>query len=172
MNTLIFRFISYCPSEKFMEHIVTYQDFVSNPGIIEDPSLVICINSKWVVKIATCQNTFVLQMLNNYLCVTDTITGLWLLRWSCPWPLSRRTYQKYFIFYISDFFFASFSVRIKMALFCCMFHRIPLISLLKTKCLKSLDVGGSPGEGETSASARYAHKCLFNSDSDFSSLDR
>lgn len=29
-----------------MEHIVTYQDFVNNPGIIEDPSLVICINSK------------------------------------------------------------------------------------------------------------------------------
>lgn len=32
--------------EKFMEHIVTYQDFVNNPGIIEDPSLVICINAK------------------------------------------------------------------------------------------------------------------------------
>ncbi|XP_056158000.1 zgc:123305 [Lampris incognitus] len=33
--------------EKFMAHIVTYQDFVSNPGIIEDPNLVICINSKY-----------------------------------------------------------------------------------------------------------------------------
>ncbi|XP_011617527.2 phosphatidate phosphatase LPIN3 isoform X2 [Takifugu rubripes] len=33
--------------EKFMEHIVTYQDFAKNPGIIEDPSLVICINSKY-----------------------------------------------------------------------------------------------------------------------------
>ncbi|XP_075870462.1 phosphatidate phosphatase LPIN2 isoform X4 [Nelusetta ayraudi] len=33
--------------EKFMEHIVTYQDFVNNPGIIEDPSLVICINSNY-----------------------------------------------------------------------------------------------------------------------------
>lgn len=32
--------------ERFMEHIVTYQDFAKNPGIIEDPSLVICINSK------------------------------------------------------------------------------------------------------------------------------
>lgn len=32
--------------ENFMEHIVTYQDFINNPGIIEDPSLVICINSK------------------------------------------------------------------------------------------------------------------------------
>lgn len=32
--------------EKFMEHIVTYQDFANNPGIIEDPNLVICINSK------------------------------------------------------------------------------------------------------------------------------
>ncbi|XP_068172028.1 zgc:123305 isoform X2 [Antennarius striatus] len=33
--------------EKFMEHIITYQDFAKNPGIIEDPSLVICINSKY-----------------------------------------------------------------------------------------------------------------------------
>ncbi|CAG12378.1 unnamed protein product, partial [Tetraodon nigroviridis] len=33
--------------ERFMEHIVTYQDFANNPGIIEDPSLVICINSKY-----------------------------------------------------------------------------------------------------------------------------
>ncbi|KAM3877938.1 phosphatidate phosphatase LPIN2 [Diretmus argenteus] len=33
--------------EKFMEHIVTYQDFVNNPGIIEDPNLVICINSNY-----------------------------------------------------------------------------------------------------------------------------
>uniref|UniRef100_A0A7N9AJZ8 phosphatidate phosphatase n=1 Tax=Mastacembelus armatus TaxID=205130 RepID=A0A7N9AJZ8_9TELE len=33
--------------KKFMEHIVTYQDFANNPGIIEDPSLVICINSNY-----------------------------------------------------------------------------------------------------------------------------
>ncbi|XP_067094187.1 phosphatidate phosphatase LPIN2-like isoform X1 [Osmerus mordax] len=33
--------------DKFMEHIVTYQDFVNNPGIIDDPNLVICINSKY-----------------------------------------------------------------------------------------------------------------------------
>uniref|UniRef100_A0A669CV46 phosphatidate phosphatase n=1 Tax=Oreochromis niloticus TaxID=8128 RepID=A0A669CV46_ORENI len=33
--------------EKFMEHLVTYQDFAKNPGIIEDPSLVICINSNY-----------------------------------------------------------------------------------------------------------------------------
>ncbi|XP_042561389.1 zgc:123305 isoform X2 [Clupea harengus] len=33
--------------EKFMEHIVTFQHFVSNPGIIDDPNLVICINNKY-----------------------------------------------------------------------------------------------------------------------------
>ncbi|KAM9409204.1 LOW QUALITY PROTEIN: phosphatidate phosphatase LPIN2 [Pholidichthys leucotaenia] len=33
--------------EKFMAHLVTYQDFVNNPGIIEDPNLVICINSNY-----------------------------------------------------------------------------------------------------------------------------
>ncbi|XP_068598063.1 zgc:123305 [Brachionichthys hirsutus] len=33
--------------ETFVEHIVTCQDFATNPGIIEDPSLVICINSKY-----------------------------------------------------------------------------------------------------------------------------
>uniref|UniRef100_A0AAY4ET09 phosphatidate phosphatase n=1 Tax=Denticeps clupeoides TaxID=299321 RepID=A0AAY4ET09_9TELE len=33
--------------EKFMEHIVSYQDFFKNPGIIDDPNLVICINSKY-----------------------------------------------------------------------------------------------------------------------------
>uniref|UniRef100_A0A671XLA5 phosphatidate phosphatase n=1 Tax=Sparus aurata TaxID=8175 RepID=A0A671XLA5_SPAAU len=38
---------SQITKEKFMEHIVTYQDFASNPGIIEDPSLVICINSNY-----------------------------------------------------------------------------------------------------------------------------
>uniref|UniRef100_A0AAX7U1Z2 phosphatidate phosphatase n=1 Tax=Astatotilapia calliptera TaxID=8154 RepID=A0AAX7U1Z2_ASTCA len=34
-------------TKKFMEHLVTYQDFAKNPGIIEDPSLVICINSNY-----------------------------------------------------------------------------------------------------------------------------
>ncbi|XP_034725100.1 phosphatidate phosphatase LPIN2-like isoform X6 [Etheostoma cragini] len=38
---------SQITKEKFLEHIVTYQDFASNPGIIEDPSLVICINSNY-----------------------------------------------------------------------------------------------------------------------------
>ncbi|XP_072539222.1 phosphatidate phosphatase LPIN3 [Salminus brasiliensis] len=33
--------------EKFMEHIVKYQDLVSNPGIVDDPNLVICINSNY-----------------------------------------------------------------------------------------------------------------------------
>uniref|UniRef100_A0A6Q2XZ70 phosphatidate phosphatase n=1 Tax=Esox lucius TaxID=8010 RepID=A0A6Q2XZ70_ESOLU len=33
--------------DKFLEHLVKYQDLVSNPGIIEDPNLVICINSKY-----------------------------------------------------------------------------------------------------------------------------
>ncbi|XP_008295452.1 phosphatidate phosphatase LPIN2 isoform X2 [Stegastes partitus] len=38
---------SQITKEKFMEHLVTYQDFANNPGIIEDPSLVICINSNY-----------------------------------------------------------------------------------------------------------------------------
>uniref|UniRef100_A0A3Q0SDY7 phosphatidate phosphatase n=1 Tax=Amphilophus citrinellus TaxID=61819 RepID=A0A3Q0SDY7_AMPCI len=38
---------SQITKEKFMEHLVTYQDFAKNPGIIEDPSLVICINSNY-----------------------------------------------------------------------------------------------------------------------------
>ncbi|XP_030632401.1 phosphatidate phosphatase LPIN2 [Chanos chanos] len=38
---------SQISKEKFMEHRVKYQDFVNNPGIIEDPNLVICINSKY-----------------------------------------------------------------------------------------------------------------------------
>ncbi|TVK90513.1 Phosphatidate phosphatase LPIN2 [Bagarius yarrelli] len=33
--------------EKFEEHIVTYQDFANNPGIIDNPNLVICINSNY-----------------------------------------------------------------------------------------------------------------------------
>ncbi|XP_023180949.1 phosphatidate phosphatase LPIN2-like isoform X2 [Xiphophorus maculatus] len=38
---------SQITKEKFTEHLVTYQDFINNPGIIEDPSLVICINSNY-----------------------------------------------------------------------------------------------------------------------------
>ncbi|KAM9361200.1 phosphatidate phosphatase LPIN2 [Symphorus nematophorus] len=38
---------SQITKEKFMQHIVTYQDFANNPGIIEDPSLVIRINSNY-----------------------------------------------------------------------------------------------------------------------------
>ncbi|KAI7808011.1 zgc:123305 [Triplophysa rosa] len=39
--------ISQISKEKFMEHLVKFQDFVNNPGIVEDPNLVICINSKY-----------------------------------------------------------------------------------------------------------------------------
>ncbi|XP_075994080.1 phosphatidate phosphatase LPIN2 isoform X2 [Genypterus blacodes] len=38
---------SQITKERFMQHIVTYQDFSSNPGIIEDPNLVICINANY-----------------------------------------------------------------------------------------------------------------------------
>ncbi|XP_054640084.1 phosphatidate phosphatase LPIN2-like isoform X2 [Dunckerocampus dactyliophorus] len=38
---------SQITKEKFLEHSVSYQDFANNPGIIEDPSLVICINSNY-----------------------------------------------------------------------------------------------------------------------------
>ncbi|KAK7916120.1 hypothetical protein WMY93_011881 [Mugilogobius chulae] len=33
--------------EKFSERLVTYQDFSENPGIIDDPNLVVCINSNY-----------------------------------------------------------------------------------------------------------------------------
>ncbi|KFQ16354.1 Phosphatidate phosphatase LPIN3, partial [Leptosomus discolor] len=33
--------------EKFMEHIVSYQQFAENPGLIDDPNLVILINKKY-----------------------------------------------------------------------------------------------------------------------------
>ncbi|NXJ67039.1 LPIN3 phosphatase, partial [Rostratula benghalensis] len=38
--------------EKFMEHMVSYQQFAENPGLIDDPNLVILVNKKyynWVV---------------------------------------------------------------------------------------------------------------------------
>ncbi|KAM8866900.1 phosphatidate phosphatase LPIN2 isoform 2-T2 [Synchiropus picturatus] len=38
---------SQITKEKFMAHTVTYQDFANNPGIIDDPNLVICINSNY-----------------------------------------------------------------------------------------------------------------------------
>ncbi|KAG7494212.1 hypothetical protein JOB18_026126 [Solea senegalensis] len=38
---------SQITKEKFLEHIVTYQEFAINPGIIDDPSLVICINNNY-----------------------------------------------------------------------------------------------------------------------------
>ncbi|KAJ8260091.1 hypothetical protein GJAV_G00176950 [Gymnothorax javanicus] len=38
---------SHINKEKFMEHIVSFQDLARNPGIIEDPNLVICINSNY-----------------------------------------------------------------------------------------------------------------------------
>ncbi|NWX68913.1 LPIN3 phosphatase, partial [Alca torda] len=38
------RQISY---EKFMEHVVSYQQFAENPGLIDDPNLVILINKKY-----------------------------------------------------------------------------------------------------------------------------
>ncbi|KAM9813510.1 phosphatidate phosphatase LPIN2 [Neosynchiropus ocellatus] len=38
---------SQITKEKFTAHTVTYQDFANNPGIIDDPNLVICINSNY-----------------------------------------------------------------------------------------------------------------------------
>ncbi|XP_062445618.1 phosphatidate phosphatase LPIN3 isoform X2 [Rhea pennata] len=33
--------------EKFMEHIISYQEFAENPGILDDPNLVILLNKKY-----------------------------------------------------------------------------------------------------------------------------
>ncbi|XP_048858436.1 phosphatidate phosphatase LPIN2-like [Brienomyrus brachyistius] len=38
---------SHIDKAKFMEHIVSFQDLAENPGIIDDPNLVICVNSKY-----------------------------------------------------------------------------------------------------------------------------
>lgn len=38
---------SHITKEKFMARSVSYQDFSNNPGIIDDPRLVICINSNY-----------------------------------------------------------------------------------------------------------------------------
>ncbi|KAM6248276.1 phosphatidate phosphatase LPIN3 isoform 2-T2 [Porphyrio hochstetteri] len=35
------------PHEKFMEHMVSYQQFAENPGLIDDPNLVILVNKKY-----------------------------------------------------------------------------------------------------------------------------
>ncbi|NXS22759.1 LPIN3 phosphatase, partial [Mystacornis crossleyi] len=35
------------PSEKFMEHMVSYQQFAENPRLVSDPNLVIMINNKY-----------------------------------------------------------------------------------------------------------------------------
>lgn len=34
--------------EKFNQHIVSYQDLAQNPGLLDDPNLVVKINEKWV----------------------------------------------------------------------------------------------------------------------------
>ncbi|XP_061688151.1 phosphatidate phosphatase LPIN2-like isoform X2 [Syngnathoides biaculeatus] len=38
---------SHLTKERFLDHSVSYHDFVNNPGIIDDPNLVICINSNY-----------------------------------------------------------------------------------------------------------------------------
>lgn len=37
---------AFVPPEKFMEHMVSYQQFAENPRLISDPNLVIMINKK------------------------------------------------------------------------------------------------------------------------------
>lgn len=48
---ILYIIVHFFVAEKFEEHIVTFHDFVNNPGIIDDPNLVICINSKLVKQI-------------------------------------------------------------------------------------------------------------------------
>lgn len=89
-----------------MEHIVTYQDFVNNPGIIEDPSLVICINSKWDVKIVVCQSMFLFEVIVNteYFMVTCVCYSYYNWAVAAPMVLSMTAFQKnlpkVFLFYI------------------------------------------------------------------------
>ncbi|NXA56070.1 LPIN1 phosphatase, partial [Nothocercus julius] len=40
-------FFFFSPTEEFLEHAVTYQQFVDNPAIIDDPNLVIKIGNKY-----------------------------------------------------------------------------------------------------------------------------
>lgn len=39
-------FFFFSPTEEFLEHAVTYQQFVDNPAIIDDPNLVVKIGNK------------------------------------------------------------------------------------------------------------------------------
>lgn len=39
-------YVIFPPPEEFLEHAVTYQQFVDNPAIIDDPNLVVKIGNK------------------------------------------------------------------------------------------------------------------------------
>lgn len=43
---LVFHLLFLFLLEKFMEHIISYQEFAKNPGVLDDPNLVILIHKK------------------------------------------------------------------------------------------------------------------------------
>lgn len=66
-----------------------YQDFANNPGIIEDPSLVICINSKSVLKLFHFKN-----LLSK--CLVSELFFCRFYNWAvaAPMILSMAAFQK------------------------------------------------------------------------------
>ena len=46
--SLTSRFLPLCP-EKFNQHVVSYEDLARNPGLLDDPNLVVKINKQCVL---------------------------------------------------------------------------------------------------------------------------
>lgn len=46
--SLTSRFLPLLP-EKFSQHLVSYEDLAQNPGLLDDPNLVVKINKQWVL---------------------------------------------------------------------------------------------------------------------------
>lgn len=74
--------LSFClVTERFLEHMITYNEFAENPAIIDNPNLVVKIGNRYV-------SAFISQfnIANKYIgCLSvrplsDIIIGHWLLR--------------------------------------------------------------------------------------------
>lgn len=83
---ILYLYILYF-TEKFLEHIVTYQQFADNPGIIDNPNLVVRIDNRSdntiivMIKLYQLTYNFTTDLIHlNFLVIsTDIIIGLWLL---------------------------------------------------------------------------------------------
>jgi len=144
-------------AEKFMEHIITYNEFAENPALIDNPNLVVRISNRWVLLLPNPLLSFTDVSLLKIRIKLTLFSRYYNWTLAAPLILCMQAFQKNLPKVSSNLVCLErgacvWTLSLIYTWMCYLNGRQPKRPGWRRKCPKSLDAGGS---GERAAQNRW-----------------